>query len=692
MSTRIFPNACLPSCLAAALLCTSALPAGQPAADAVVDLPELAVIAHAGTQPLGVELDPRAPAQPIPAQDGAEILRAIPGFNVIRKGGTDGDPVLRGMAGSRLGILIDGENILGGCGMRMDPPTAYVFPAAFDRVTILKGPQTVLHGPVASAGMVRFERLPRVYAAPALDVTGALTVGAHDRRDGALELRGGTPQAQFQLTGTWSESGDYRDGAGRRIPSAYERWSLNAAVGWTPDEHTLLELTGIRSDARAAYADRAMDGVRFDRDNVGLRFRRTVRHGWLEAVEARLFYNYIDHVMDNFTLRPLAPGAAMANPAVANPDRETTGGRAAATLRPASKLTVTAGADWQANRHSLRRSMNEAANPYAAQPRLKDAGFSSWGMFAEAAWELDPTTRIVGGLRVDSAWAEDARGSIAVGMGSMPNPTAGQTRRDTLPGGFLRYEHTFGAATVVHAGLGHARRFPDYWELFNKEAPDSISAFRTQVEKTTQLDLGMTHRAGRAQVAVAVFANRVDDYILVQSAYQKPAMAGTRSTTVTRPVATRALGGEASLGYRLGERWLAEAALAYVRGDNRSDDLPLAQQPPLEGRLSLRYTEHHWSAGGLLRMVARQNRFALNQGNIVGQDLGPTPGFAVLSLHASWRPTRWGRLTAGVDNVLDKVYAEHLSRSAAMVAGFPPPDRRVNEPGRTWWITWNLAW
>jgi iron complex outermembrane receptor protein len=40
--------------------------------------------------------------------------------------------------------LLDGEYILGGCDMRMDPPTACVFPQSFDRVTVTKGPQTVL--------------------------------------------------------------------------------------------------------------------------------------------------------------------------------------------------------------------------------------------------------------------------------------------------------------------------------------------------------------------------------------------------------------------------------------------------------------------------------------------------------------------------------------------------------------------
>ena len=127
------------------------------------ELPPFSVVAHHSPAPLQLIVDPRAPAQPIPAQDGADALRAVPGFNVIRKGGTDGDPVLRGLAGSRLGILLDGELIFGGCGNRMDPPTAYVFPSAFDRVTIIKGPQSVLHGPGLTAGVVLFERLPTVW-------------------------------------------------------------------------------------------------------------------------------------------------------------------------------------------------------------------------------------------------------------------------------------------------------------------------------------------------------------------------------------------------------------------------------------------------------------------------------------------------------------------------------------------------
>jgi len=659
--------------------------------EAVTELPALSVIAHAGARPLSVVLDPKAPAQPIPAQDGAEILRAIPGFTVIRKGGTDGDPVLRGMAGSRLGILVDGETILGGCGMRMDPPTAYVFPSAHDRVTVLKGPQSVLYGPGNSAGVVLFERTPRYYASPSTEADAHLTLGAFERRDGSIDLRGGTPVGQARLVGTWSESGDYEDGNGRSISSAYERWSLHGALGWTPKEGTLLELTGIVSDAEAAYADRAMDGVAFERENVGLRFRRAFTAAWLREIEANIYYNYIDHVMDNFSLRSFSPMGMMPHPTVSNPDRETYGGKLLLTLEPTDGFEVVKGLDFQVNRHSLRRTRNETAIPFAGLPRIRDAAFSSWGLFGEVTRRLGDSARLVGGLRIDFHEAEDERRLIAVGMGTQPNPTAGRKRSETLSSGFIRYERDIDTGLTLHAGLGHTQRFPDYWELFNKEGPESLSAFAIPPEETTQADIGLTRQVGSVMIGLSLFANTISDFVLIENNVSKPSPAGTRSATVTRSVDARTWGGEGTLSYRFGRAWLAEAALSYVHGTNRTDNRPLAQQPPLEGRLSLRYEQESWSVGALWRMVDEQDRFALNQGNIVGQDLGATPGFGILSLNASWRPLRGHRLTLGIDNLFDKTYAEHLSRAGAMVAGYPAPTTRVNEPGRTWWIAWNLS-
>ncbi len=310
---------------------------------------------------------------------------------------------------------------------------------------------------------------------------------------------------------------------------------------------------------------------------------------------------------------------------VSNPDRRTTGGRVALDLAWGERDALTVGADLQENQHSLRSTMNQDLRPYQSLARVDDAWFRSIGVFGEYSRRLGQRDRLVAGLRADAWDARDERETLRVGMATVPNPTADETRDTTLPSGFARYERDLARSpATAYLGLGHVQRFPDYWELVSagKEATSSLSAFHTRPEKTTQLDTGLVYAGRRLSASVSAFYSDVDDYILIQTAYPK----GMRSTTVTRNVDARTWGGEADATWALAERWRLTGTLAHTQGQNRSDDRPLAQMPPLEARTGLNYEDPRWSAGLLWRLVAAQDRYAVNQGNIVGQDLGPTGG------------------------------------------------------------------
>lgn len=670
-------------------LCVALAAAPNAFAAETATLDEVVVTAPAMEQPLVVTTDPRKPRQPVPAHDGADYLKTIPGFNVIRKGGADGDPVLRGMAGSRLNILLDGEQILGGCGNRMDPPTAYVFPSSYDKITVLKGPQTVLHGPGNSAGTVLFERDIKRAEQVGAHFEGALTLGSFGRNDEMLDVRGGSEQAYAQGTYTRSDANDYSDGNGQAVHSAYTRWSGNVAAGYTPDDDTRIELTAAVSDGKAAYADRTMDGVKFARDNVGLKFEKQRMGGTLDSVEAQIYYNYVDHVMDNYSLRTQA-GMKM----VSNPDRLTTGARAVAGLTLSDATQARVGVDYQDNKHTLRSTMNQMTDPYELKARTEDANFRNYGLFGEVTHDTSDSSRMIGGLRIDNWHAEDRRAAMLAArdanniMYMVANPTSRQSRDKTLSSGFARYERDSGASTV-YAGIGHTQRFPDYWELLsaNKESLTTASAFNTNPEKTTQLDIGTIYKAGQWSASVSGFYSKVNDFILIQSGVIKAAPA--RTITVTRNVNATTWGAEAGLAYRLAESWKLDGSLAYVQGTNDTDGVALGQMPPLEARLGATYDNGTWSAGGLLRMAAEQTRFTANQGNIVGQDIGRTGGFGVFSLNGSYRLGKDAQLSFGVDNLFDKNYAEHISRRGSAVTGFTTTTR-INEVGRNLWMKANV--
>ena len=647
----------------------------------------LVITAPEMVRPLAVETDPRAPRQPIPAHDGADYLKAFPGFSIIRKGGTDGDPTFRGMAGSRLNILLDGQQILGGCGGRMDPPTAYVYPGTYKRITVLKGPQTVLFGPGASAGTVLFERERRRVEKPGIALSGNAVVGSFGRRDELFDARAAIPNGYVQAIGTRSHSDDYQDGNGTAVHSFYTRWSTDAEMGWTPAENTYLELSLARSNGYAAYADRTMDGSKFARDNFSVKLDKWFISSLVERVEVQLYYNYIDHVMDNYSLR--TPGASfMAN----NPDRRTTGGRAAVTLALDRQTTVVLGIDTQRNVHMLRNGMGLSAGlattAFLSAPRSEDMRFNQEGLFGEATRILTGRSRFIGGFRTDLHKAIDSRtcvnASMCSGNSPLKNNTWGATDSKTLNSGFIRYELDFGKGTTLYAGMGHAERSPDYWERSKQDPGTLKSAFlATKPEKTTQFDMGMVWKSDAWSGSVSGFYGKVHDYIL---------MKWSPAPILTRNINATTLGGEADVAYELMKNFKVDATLAYVRGDNTSDRKPLAQQPPLESRIGMNYDNRIFSVGALARLTGAQNRIDIGSGNIVanGMDIGRTAGFAVFSFNGGIRLRKIVLITGGIDNILDRTYAEHLSKSGGAVPGFVQM-RRINEPGRTFWLKANFT-
>jgi iron complex outermembrane receptor protein len=133
--------------LCCALLAPAALAAEPTSTPHTNELSPTVITAIAPSSPLTIVTNPKDPRQPVPASDGADYLKTIPGFALVRNGGTNGDPVLRGMFGSRLNILTNGGMMLGACPGRMDAPTSYISPETYDKLTVIKGPQTVLWGP-----------------------------------------------------------------------------------------------------------------------------------------------------------------------------------------------------------------------------------------------------------------------------------------------------------------------------------------------------------------------------------------------------------------------------------------------------------------------------------------------------------------------------------------------------------------
>ena len=675
-------------------------------------LKSVVVTSAAMSTPLTVVTDPKAPRQPIPASDGADYLKTIPGFATIRNGGTNGDPVFRGQFGSRLNIVNDGSVIMGACPGRMDNPTSYISPESYDRLTVVKGPQTVRWGPTGSAATILFERDPQHFDKFTVKGDSSIVVGTNSRFESRIDGTVGARPGYVRMIANKALSHDYHDGDGNIVPSKWDKWNGDMFLGLTPDADTLIELSGGGGDGEARYAGRGMDGSQFKRESLGAKFIKSNINDKLTKIDAQFYYNYADHIMDNFRLRHLdekmpaipMPGmggmgagmgsighmgighmgnSAMSTSATSMPkmdmggmmdmssmpmesrlDRATMGGHFS-TAWDFGSVSMINGVDMQTNTHRKRKSRNMLS----IDGWDKDAVFYDYGVFNETTWKFAEDQRLVGGARLDWASAKDDR---------VTSPTDQEKRDRTLPSGFLRYERDLNAFLTTYIGLGHAERFPDYWELFSPKKSDnrSLNAFDgIKPEKTTQLDFGGQYNDGDSNIWASGYVGRIDDYILFDYSSGQSKASNVDATI---------MGGELGLSHMFINVWKFDSSLAYAWGKNTSDDEALPQIPPLEGRLGLSYVQEKWSIGGLLRLVASQPRIAENKGNVVGKDFDKSSGFGVFSMNSSYKISENVSLTGGVDNLFNKDYYEHLNRDGDAGFGFPA-HYQVREPGRTFW-------
>ncbi|MEQ1095429.1 TonB-dependent copper receptor [Acinetobacter johnsonii] len=640
-------------------------------ADSAHILAPIVVTAQQGNDAHGliVHADPKQPTQPIPAVDGAAYLQSIVGFNQIKNGGANGDVTFRGMFGSRIKILTDGTENLGACPSRMDNPASYVSPESYDKITVVKGPQTVQYAHTGSAATVIFEREPeQLTSAKPYRGQASVMLGSYGRLDQNVEAAVGDETKYARLNANRSIADSYQDGAGNTVPSDWEKWNADLALDWTPNEDTWVELKGGKSDGEAVYAGRSMDGSKFARESLGLHVEKKNISEVIKKVEAQVDYSYNDHVMDNFSLRKFNPADGMSMPMASNVARRTLNARVAMT-QDWGQLQLISGIDSQKNEHTKRSG--SLMSPYQNKARVGDMDFESYGAFGELSYAFNDQHKLVTGARVDQA--------------KIDNLATDTERKETLPSGFIRIEGELAEHVKTYAGLGYVERVPDYWELFSTKYHQSTGTTFADLEneKTAQFDAGYQYEQGAFKSWASVYAGLIQDYILVKY-LPVTSMGKTKYEAQSRNVDATIAGAEVGVAYQLTDQIQADISAMYAWGENTTDHTALPQIAPLEGRFNLRYVQEKYNLGLLWRVVAAQDRTSYREGNIIGYDLEDSKGFGTLSLNGTYNIQKDLDLSVGIDNVLNKNYAEHLNKLGSSGFGYAATEQ-FNNIGRNYW-------
>ena len=605
------------------------------------------------------------------ATDGADVLKQMPGVSVTRQGGTASDPILRGLGGTRLNISIDGIPFGGVCNHRMDPATAYVSPGSFDSLILLKGPQSVKNGNNIS-GAVNFDREEIRYEEIGAHAYGSYLYGSFNQQALSVDSSVGFENGYLGYTHNNTSGDNYTDGDGNVVEQTfYDTSNDRLALGFTPDEDTLLEISGLTSKGIIGNATIHMDVTKLDRQNANLHFKRENIASWLNSVDLKYNFTHVDHDMDNFTLRDLPEFHEYI---LMGQFWDQHFGRAEFFSDITPDLELTTGLEYRndsydanANSPAIKGIDPPPPSSGSELPKNHILDLDNTAAYAELGYQMTEGLRWASGFRVDSRGTKTGT-MHAAGETNQDIVLTGSNkyRRQNLFAGFLRAEYAFDEVPIMmSAGYGHAERAADYWEIY------SMDGFDLNAEKNNEFDAMIKYQGDKFSSELSVFYSHITDFILVHL--------GDRANNVN----AQRTGGELLLGYNFTDYISMTGNLSYVYGQNLTQDTPLAQTPPLEGNIGLNYDDGVFYGSVSTRLVNNQHRIHPGYGNVIALDSTPTAGFVTASLQVGYTPHPLVKFQFGIDNLFDKQYAEHLNRSAPSAAG--PAVIKLIEPGRAYW-------
>jgi TonB-dependent heme/hemoglobin receptor len=641
----------------------------------------------------------------------ADLFPLEAGLEVEGEGPFLGLPVLRGLSGNRVLVLVDGQRLnnsreainFGG----VQPGLVDV--SSIAAIEILRGPASVLYGSDAIGGIVNIVTRRPELPAQGLSLSGSATTRystVDGQRTGTMALHLGTPSVGIAVRGSAREASDYSSALGEVAHSGAETRSGAADLEWRPaDDHALtLQWSTLRGeDIGVPGSGGVFTGFypRTDRTKLSLGYEAHDPTRWLTRLDARLYIQDQEEVFA--TVLDLPPIPAGPFDLLIDTTTERTGEVQTAGLDVQAGSAIESGhyltygidlfrdeVDERRLEESLQVFVPRAPGPPGSTqtevddvPTTPESSYQGVGLYLQDEISAGPWT-LIPGARFDRFDIE--ADELEREEGAIP---AEDRSESALSGSFAAL---FRVTEWLHAtgSVSRAFRTPNVIErfFFGPGSQGGLSVPNPDLENETSVnvDIGFKTRAAGLRVEATYFHNRIDDFItFVPGTFMgESEFGGQPVTTVGNVGEARIRGVEAEVEHRgalLGGMRTAFAAFTWNDGDDLTEDEPLFV-PPLKLALGLGWTEDSGRVSGLVT-----GRFVDGQSD-VPEGFEPTSGFAVFDLHAATDLSGLtGRpliLRAGVENLLDRAYEEPYGAALApgrnfvlsLEAGFGDPGAR----------------
>src|SRR5690606_35269744 len=234
------------------------------------------------------------------------MLSQIQGVHLIRRGNFAWEPTIRGLNGGQINTTIDGMFIFGACTDKMDPVSSYVEPANLHQVQVAYGPNAQEAGSGIGGGF-NFQLL-KARPDSGFYTHGTLALGLESNAPAMqtiATLQMGDKRWAVGANAVFRKGGNYSMGGGKEVDfSQYSKWNAGINTTYQLSKHHQLTAAYLQDEGyNIGYPALTMD-VAFAKAKIAsLTHTYICGHRSLYRWENKVYYNFIDHAMDD-TKRP----------------------------------------------------------------------------------------------------------------------------------------------------------------------------------------------------------------------------------------------------------------------------------------------------------------------------------------------------------------------------------------------------
>jgi len=646
----------------------------------------------------------------VPTRDIGDYLRSIPNVAGIRKGGSAIDPVIRGFKFSQLNVVMDGGmKIENGCPNRMDPVTAHVEVEELSHIDVVKGPFQLNYGP-SLGGVINLQtENPQPYAK--FEIHGNAMFGYESNWDGGKEsfsLKGGNSKIYFLASGGYRKYGNYTSGGSEttetEFKTSFRKYNYGAKLGFAISQKQNILLSYSESHGRdVMFPALTMDEKSDDTKMMSADYSIKNLSGNIASLDIKFYRTDVSHLMDNSNRENWSTKQM-----VADVDAINTGGKAIMGMQ-FGKHYLSAGLDFENIYKDGVRTMTMIMMGTTSTKKFnlwKEAVIQNGGIFAAYSatygkFLLDAAFRV----DMNKADSEDTLKLIKNGIEYFNETASNYTNFS----GNLGITRKISDGLSVSLALARGARSPNMLERYIKllsvgyDTYDYLGNPQLKPETNNEVDLTLKYNNERfGKMYVNGFYSYVTDYIsaeMLPSSVIMPATLGApgvkQFVNVDNATFTGfEIGYTSPSTYKLG--FSVVAALTYgqipevtkyiikdgkVTGDTLLKNDALPEIPPFESTISINY---RLLKGKLVPKVSY--RLVAAQNHVSEAFYEPeTPGFSLLNFSIAYKVSNNIDITAGVNNIFDVLYFEHLNRK---IIG---STEKLFEPGRMFFVNLYLS-